>query len=78
MSNGFRVSFDPVAMGILTQQDVEDGYKQCSLQARMYDPMGQYTTDNITVYFLDTVPDHIKIYNPSEGDYVSGTVDLEA
>ncbi len=72
----WEFSFDPFAMGVLDAEDVANDYYDCELEARMYDKLGQYSSDYIDVYFLDTTPANILITDPGAGSYVCGEVEL--
>lgn len=77
MANWWEVSFDPIALGIFTEEDIADGYESCELEARMYDKLGQWSSDYLDVYFLDNTPAHILITSPFAGAYVCGEVELD-
>lgn len=75
-ANWWEITFDPFAMGVLDAEDVANDYYDCELEARMYDKLGQYSSDYIDVYFLDTTPANVLITDPGAGSYVCGEVDL--
>ncbi len=75
-ANWWQFSFDPFALGVLSAEDVADDYYDCELEARMYDRLGQWSSDYIDVYFLDTTPANILITDPGAGSYICGEVEL--
>ncbi|MGB5105495.1 MAG: FlgD immunoglobulin-like domain containing protein [Candidatus Zixiibacteriota bacterium] len=76
MPTNWSVSFNPLTAGLVTAEDIADGYYQCDLEARAFDNLGQFASDHITVYFLDDVPPAALILEPGNGEYVCGDVSL--
>ena len=76
MPNNWSVSFDPLAAGLISVEDIADGYESCTLEARAFDNLGQSSSDYITVFFLDDIPPSALIVNPGDGEYVCGDVSL--
>ena len=76
MASHWSVSFDPLAAGLMSLEDIADGYESCTLEARAYDGLGQWTSDYITVFFLDNIPANALILSPGDGEFVCGDVDL--
>ncbi len=75
-SNWWEISFNPLAMGLYTLDDVANGYVECTLEARMWDKLGQTASDYIDVFILDNIPDAALITEPGDGSYVCGQVFL--
>jgi len=71
----FNISFDPFALGLITQADVQVNEYDGGIEAVLTDSLGQTTSDEITCWVLDTFPGESKWKTPTH-TYVWGTVDL--
>jgi hypothetical protein len=71
----FSISFDPFALGLITDADVRINEYEGDITAVLTDSLGQTTSDNITCWVLDTFAGDSKWKTPTM-PYVWGTVDL--
>jgi len=71
----FSVSFDPFALGLITQDDVYNNEYDGTIRAVLTDSLNQTTYDDITCWVLDNFPGEAKWRTPNS-PYVWGTVDL--
>jgi hypothetical protein len=71
----FSVSFDPFALGLITQEDVQVNEYDGTIKAVLTDSLNQTTNDDITCWVLDNFPGDSKWRTPTH-PYVWGTVDL--
>jgi hypothetical protein len=71
----FSVSFDPFALGLITQEDVQVNEYGGTIRAVLTDSLNQTTYDDITCWVLDNFPGDSKWRTPTH-PYVWGTVDL--
>lgn len=71
----FSISFDPFALGLITDADVRINEDEGLIKAVLTDSLGQTTEDVITCWTLDTFPGDSKWRTPKV-PYVWGDVDL--
>ena len=71
----FNISFDPFALGLITDASVQVNEYQGYIEAVLTDSLNQTSSDEITCWVLDTFPGESKWKTPTH-TYVWGTVDL--
>ncbi len=74
-ANWWEITFNPLALGLLTNADVSNGYIVCTLTAVMEDKLGQ-TAQIRSASISSTLFRRRLILEPGEGEYVCGDVDL--
>lgn len=76
-TNWWEVSFNPLSLGLITLEDVANGYVEYSLEARLWDKLGQTDSDYLDVFILDPIPDQALITEPGDGEYVCGQTQVD-
>jgi hypothetical protein len=74
----FPVNFNPVEDGLIPAYELEDHFWHGSIQAVLYDSLGNYKTDDVGLYILDVTASQAVIVNPLNDSYVSGDVLLQS
>jgi hypothetical protein len=73
----YPITFNPVAMGLIPPEMVQDGAWQGHLKAVLYDSLDNSAEDVIDLYILDVTPTQAVIIEPQNESYVSGDVELK-
>jgi hypothetical protein len=75
--NHYQITFNPVTLGLIPPEMLEDGHWVGHLKAELYDSLGNNQDDRIDLYILDVTPTQAVIIEPLNDCYVWGDVTLK-
>jgi hypothetical protein len=73
----YQITFNPLTLGLIPPEMLEDGHWVGHLKAELYDSLGNSDDDIIDLYILDVTPTQAVIIEPLNDTYVWGDVTLK-
>jgi hypothetical protein len=73
----YQITFNPLTLGLIPPEMLEDGHWVGHLKAELYDSLGNSDDDKIDLYILDVTPTQAVIIEPLNDTYVWGDVTLK-
>jgi hypothetical protein len=74
----YPVTFEPVSMGLIPPQKIENGWWQGYIKAVLYDSLNNSNETEVDWYILDITPSQAIITMPFNDSYVWGDVTLQS